>query len=226
MLFKRRTPPGWWETVRVALWPRRSWLRSGQYVTKRVLRITASPHAVAAGVAVGALTSFTPFLGLHFLIAALGAWLLRGNVIASALGTFVGNPITFPLIWTTTYKTGHAVLGSAVSHGEAPPIGSAMGDLLSAIFTADWTAAGEGLAAIWAPILWPMTVGGLLLGPLVAVPLYFLTRRATILFRENRRNRLLAKATALRDRARAVADAKRGAGAGAAGAATGTGSPA
>ena len=209
MLMKRRTPPGWLEWLRVALWPRRSWLRSGQYVTKRILRITASPHAVAAGVAAGAFTSFTPYMGLHFLVAALLAWLLRGNLIASALGTFVGNPLTFPLIWTATYNTGHRILGTATQHGDAPPLASAMGDFLSACFAADWGRAGAALDAIWEPILWPMTVGGMLLGPFIAVPIYFATRRAALLFRESRRNRLLAKATALRDKARAAAEAKR-----------------
>ena len=122
MLFKRRTPPSWQETFRVWLWPRRSWLRSTQYVTKRILRLTATPYAIAAGVAAGVFTSFTPFMGLHFLVAALFAWLIRGNLIASALGTFFGNPLTFPIIWAATFNTGALILGKIYSPiaGAAP----------------------------------------------------------------------------------------------------------
>ncbi|MEO1399345.1 MAG: DUF2062 domain-containing protein, partial [Pseudomonadota bacterium] len=132
MLLKRRKPAGFLEILRVSLWPRRSWVRSGRYVTKRILRLTASPHAIAAGVAVGAFTSFTPFMGLHFLLAAVLAWVLRGNLIASALGTFFGNPLTFPFIWAGAYKAGHFVLGS-VAESDAPALGQAMKTVFTSI---------------------------------------------------------------------------------------------
>lgn len=212
---KRRTPPTLLEKFRVWLWPRRSWLRSSQYVTKRILRITATPHAVAAGVAAGAFTSFTPFMGLHFLLAALLAWMLRGNLIASALGTFVGNPLTFPLIWTATYKTGHWVLQSETVHLDAPPIATASAGIFSSIWQADWAGASAALSAVWYPVLYPMLVGGMLLGPLVAVPLYFITRRGALMFRESRRNKLMRKAAQLRDRAKSSLAERKKAGTGA-----------
>lgn len=204
MLLKRRSPPGWLEWARVWLWPRRSWMRSGQYVTKRVLRLTASPHAIAAGVAAGAMTSFSPLLGFHFIIAFTLAWLMRGNLIAAALGTFVGNPITFPFIWAATYKSGHYLLGSAPVADGAPGLGHAMKGVVAGMWQFDLAQMGAALNEIWAPLLYPMMIGGLLLGPLIAVPLYFATRRASMLFREARRDQLLAKATQLRDRAKAL----------------------
>lgn len=205
---KRRTPPTWFENLRIWLWPRRSWLRSGQYVTKRILRLTATPHAVAAGVAIGAFTSFTPFMGFHFLVAFALAWILRGNLIASALGTFVGNPLTFPIIWAATYKTGHFVLQTSGAAGDPPPLGAVMGDVVSACWNFDGTAALFALSNIWHPIIYPMLVGGLIIGPLVGVPIYFLTRRAALIFRESRRKKLMAKATQLRDRAKEMAGAQ------------------
>lgn len=207
MLMKRRTPPGWWEWVRVWVWPRRSWMRSGQYVTKRILRLTATPHAVSAGVAAGAFTSFTPFMGFHFFVAALLAWIVRGNLIASALGTFVGNPLTFPLIWAATYKVGHFVLQTDFQNAEAPSLVAAMSDVIASCWNLNGGAALSAMEAIWSPILMPMLIGGCLLGPFVAIPAYFLTRRAALLFRESRRNKLLDKAKAIRDRAKQSADA-------------------
>ena len=184
-------------------------MRSGQYVTKRILRLTATPHAVAAGVAAGAFTSFTPFMGLHFFLAALLAWLVRGNLLASALGTFVGNPLTFPFIWAACYKTGTFILHMDTVGHKAPPVGRAMKNVFGALMDFDGGAAMTALGHIWNPILFPMLVGGCLIGPLVAVPLYFLTRRAANLFRESRRNKLITKATEIRDRAKEISSNKK-----------------
>ncbi len=205
MLLKRRTPPTWIENFRVWIWPRRSWLRSGQYITKRILRLTATPHAVAAGVAAGVFASFSPLLGFHFILAFVIAWVVRGNIIASALGTFFGNPISFPFIWAATYKTGHFILQSP-SHSLIPPaLGSAMKDVIQASLNLDMEAALTALNHIWTPIIYPMLVGGTTLGLLVAFPIYFATRRAASMFRENRRNKLMVKATEIRDRAKQLA---------------------
>ncbi|MCB1460959.1 MAG: DUF2062 domain-containing protein, partial [Nitratireductor sp.] len=115
MLFSRRNPASWREKLRIALWPRRNWLRSTQYLAKRVLRLTASPHSVAAGVAAGVFASFTPFLGFHFMIAFAVSYVIAGNLIAAAAGTFFGNPLTFPFIWASTYGLGRFILSGAQS---------------------------------------------------------------------------------------------------------------
>ena len=40
MLFRRREAESWWEKVRVHLWPRRSFSRSGRYVVYRLRRLS------------------------------------------------------------------------------------------------------------------------------------------------------------------------------------------
>lgn len=145
-------------------------------------------------------------MGLHFILAAVFAWLIRGNLIASALGTFVGNPITFPFIWAATYQTGHWVLQSQATHEDAPALGVASARIFSSIWKLDWDAALTALSNIWFPVLYPMTVGGMLIGPLVAIPIYFATRRGALLFRESRRNKLISKAAELRDKAKILAE--------------------
>ena len=76
------------------------------YYKLKLARLPASPHAIAAGFACGSMVSFTPLLGLHFLLAIVFAYIIRGNYVAALLGTIVGNPITFPLIWGLIYKVG------------------------------------------------------------------------------------------------------------------------
>ena len=76
------------------------------YYKLKLARLPASPHAIAAGFACGSMVSFTPLLGLHFILAIVFAYLIRGNFVAALLGTIVGNPITFPFIWGLIYKVG------------------------------------------------------------------------------------------------------------------------
>ena len=79
------------------------------YYKLKLARLPASPHAIAAGFACGSMVSFTPLLGLHFLLAIVFAYIIRGNYVAALLGTIVGNPITFPFIWGLIYKVGALV---------------------------------------------------------------------------------------------------------------------
>ena len=72
----------------------------------KLARLPASSYAIASGFACGSMVSFTPLLGFHFLLAIFFAFLIRGNVIASLIGTFIGNPLTFPFIWSLIYNVG------------------------------------------------------------------------------------------------------------------------
>lgn len=110
-MFKRRIPLPFHQRAGAFLWPRGGWRRSGAYVAHRLRRLPGTPYRIAAGFACGAAISFTPFMGMHFVLAALLALLVRGNLIASAIGTAVGNPWTFPLIWLWIYSLGRWLLG-------------------------------------------------------------------------------------------------------------------
>ncbi|WP_144862803.1 DUF2062 domain-containing protein [Mesorhizobium sp. J18] len=181
MLFRRRKPAGMRERVRTFVWPRRSIKRSVQYYTKRILRLSATPHAIAVGAAAGVFASFTPFLGFHLLIAIALSWLLSGNIVASTLATFVGNPLTYPFIWAMTLETGRFLLyGSRPSETVELQLGGALTHL--------------EFTELWQPLLKPMTIGCIPLGILFGLVAYALTRRAAIAFRKERRRRLAERA--------------------------------
>ena len=82
------------------------------YYKLKLARLPASPHAIASGFACGSMVSFTPLLGLHFLLAIVFAYIIRGNYVSALLVTIVGNPITFPFIWGLIYKVGAFVVSS------------------------------------------------------------------------------------------------------------------
>ncbi len=190
MLFGRKKPAGWGETLRVWLWPRRSWSRSAKYVSKRVLRLTASPHAISAGVAAGVFASFTPLLGFHFLLAFMVAYLIAGNFLSAAMGTFFGNPLTFPFIWTSTYKLGTLILSGEADDSDTETLSS-----LSDVSLMDLGFSGvlQLVEGIWHPLLKPMLVGSFPLGVLFGMIAYVFTRWAAVTFRRHRQQRLAKK---------------------------------
>lgn len=179
MLFQRRYPPTRWERLRLYLWPRRSFSRSFRYGGKRILRITASPHAVAAGLAVGVFSAFTPFFGFHLIIVIVLAYFLAGNVAAAALGTTLANPLTLPFIWGSTFELGRFIMSGSVD--SVPPVH--LGHALETM----------RFEEVWTPLLKPMLFGSTILGAAFAVLVYFVTRYAVSVFRRRRLERLAEK---------------------------------
>ncbi len=180
MLFRRRKPAGISERVRILLWPRHSFSRSFQYYGKRILRLTATPHAIAAGVAAGVIASWTPFMGFHFFIAAGLAYVFAGNIIASALGTAFGNPLTFPFIWTASYKMGQYILYSEYSETDRT---IHLGKLFM----------NMDFSQIWEPVIKPMAIGCIPFALVFGIGAYLITYLSVVAFQSQRRRKLLAK---------------------------------
>jgi uncharacterized protein len=123
-VFRRRHPVPLRERLSRWLWPHIGWRRTGAYLLKRTVRLSGTPHSIAAGVACGAAISFTPFIGFHLLGTLLLVWLVRGNYLAGAIGTLIGNPWTFPFIWVATYKLGLVLLGERAAQMAQVPSGA------------------------------------------------------------------------------------------------------
>ncbi len=81
--------------------------RSLIYLKHRLLRVADSIHSIALGLAIGFGVSFTPLLGTHFIQAGLLSYIFRGNIFAAIIGTFIGNPWTFPFFWWAGYSFGN-----------------------------------------------------------------------------------------------------------------------
>jgi hypothetical protein len=142
MIFGRRKRPHFWKRLRETVWPKAGIRRALVYVGHRVRRLPGSPYSIACGFACGAAVSFTPLIGFHFVLGALLSFVLGGNVIASAIGTAIGNPWTFPFIWAAIFWLGRFILGY--------PEGTVLPDELTFTFIFDHT---------W-DVFYPMLVGG------------------------------------------------------------------
>ncbi len=174
MLFKRRERLSPVARLRLALWPARSFRRSFRYMTMRLRRIQATPHSIALGCAAGVFAIFTPFLGFQMLLAALLAFLFRGSVFASAVGTFAGNPITYPVIWVSTFTVGNIFIESS-ANAEISLLSSGAHALGRSLRNASPDGVANAVEGLW-PILKPMAVGALPLGGITAFVVYCFVR--------------------------------------------------
>lgn len=160
-MFRRRKKQSFLIKVREFLWPSAGWRRAGHYMKHRLARIDGSPYAIAAGFASGAAVSFTPFVGFHFIFAAIIAWIVRGNILTSAIGTAVGNPWTFPFIWAASYNVGINLLGGTAKNDLMGQLDKMFGNFTIVDLVNDPL---NALGPFLETIFFPMLLGGTIIG--------------------------------------------------------------
>src|SRR5215207_11741101 len=142
---------------------------------RRLLAIDDPPERTALAFSVGIFIAFSPFLGLHTIMATVIAFLFRFNKVAIYTGTFINNPfLTLVPIIIASYAVGAFILGRPLripDEGlellENPRIFS--GDYYRLVFVQSWS------------VVWPFSVGATALSivcSLLAYPLTLRTLRA------------------------------------------------
>ncbi|MGR3485784.1 MAG: DUF2062 domain-containing protein [Paracoccaceae bacterium] len=202
-MFRRRDSRPVLRAFAEALWPRGGWGRAASYLRFRLQRLPDTPEKISRGIAAGVFAAFTPFYGVHFFVAALLAWAMRGNVVAALTGTFFGNPLTYVPIAVVALETGYFILGERPLHGWQRDIFGAFRDAgadlwhnAGAAFTAeraDWT----GLAKFWDTVFLPYLVGGIVPGIVCAAVCYALSVPLVAAYQTSRRKRLRARLDSL-----------------------------
>lgn len=178
-MFKRK-PRSYAQLASEMLWPRGGWSRSAQYVVHRVRRLPDEPQRIGRGFAAGVFVNFTPLFGFHLVLSMAIAWLIRANMLAAVLGTFIGNPLTTPIIAVVSVGLGRWMMGvegsanPAVILGEFTAAGSQLWQNTLAIFT-DAPAHWDRLAVFFDNVFLPYLVGGIIPGLVFAVVAHYLT---------------------------------------------------
>ncbi|CUH86868.1 hypothetical protein PH5382_00787 [Phaeobacter sp. CECT 5382] len=207
MVFRRRDRRPLHRAVADFVWPRGGWARAFHYVKHRVRRLPDSPERIARGVWAGVFTTFTPFYAMHFVVAALIARLINGNILAALSGTFFGNPLTYVPIGVAALQTGHWMLGTEFDEdvdtsliGKFIDAGKDLKDNLFALFRdqpADW----DGLHLFYDEVFFPYLVGGVVPGVITATICYMISLPVIRAYQQHRRSRIKAKFEAIRKRA-------------------------
>ncbi|AGF75585.1 DUF2062 domain-containing protein [Bartonella vinsonii] len=189
MLFRRREPVDFVKRIRLWLWPRRSFSRSFHYIRKRILRISATPHKVALGFAIGIFLACSPLFGMHIVLAIFFSWILRGNFAAAIIGTAFSNPLTFLLIVMADYKVGYFCL-SLFSNVDEISL-SQIRVLFEGLTLSNISLLFKGT---WDSIMRPMILGGILLGFILGSLSYIGVYRAIARFQKKRYQKIIKKA--------------------------------
>ena len=192
-LFKRRERRSIFRFFYEVVFSLKGISRAIEYVGIRLKRIPDTPHKISLGMSCGIFASFTPLFGLHFLIAGLLSYLLRANVLASLIGTFVGNPITFPIITVFNLKLGEWLLGSSeYSSGDGGKIFEGFLDFIFLIYKSFFTEGSIGENSVprmnefLNGVFIPYSLGGLILGVFSAIISYFLLRSLVSTYQKKR----------------------------------------
>jgi uncharacterized protein (DUF2062 family) len=206
MIFKRRVPPTLLRRALAFLWPEKGFARGWRYMRHRVERINDTPSNIALGFACGALASFTPLFGLHFIVAALFAKLVRVNIISALFGTAIGNPLSFPFIATGSMSVGTLLMGRSHDHTDGEGIIAAfvdVGGLLydgarSAVGIAEpgavtWSLAVDSLHELFDQVMLPYALGGLICGVPVAIASFYIVRPTIAAYQKRRAEKLERK---------------------------------
>ena len=214
MVFRRRDRRSPLRAVLEFLWPRGGYGRAFEYVKHRLRRLPDTPEKISRGAAAGAFVAFTPFYGLHFIVAAIIAKLMRGNILAGLMATFFGNPLTYVPIGVVSLQTGHWLLGTefeAADRSFGGKFADAGRDLYENLLTLfndqepDW----HRLSVFYDEVFFPYVVGGLLPGVIAASVCYYLSVPLIRAYQHRRKGAIKAKFEAIKKKAAAKADAKR-----------------
>ena len=131
-----------------------------QEFVRQLRELRGKPREISLGMAVGVFVGLTPTVPFHTVLAVSLAALLRGSKLAAALGVWVSNPLTIPFFYYGSYRLGKFALGYqelAMPHDYS---------LIS-------------LMKLGGHVTVAMVHGGVLLGILPALVVYFLTYRFT-----------------------------------------------
>jgi uncharacterized protein (DUF2062 family) len=144
---------------------------------RRLLAIDDPPERTALAFSIGVFIAFTPFLGLHTILATLIAFVFRFNKVAIYTGTFLNNPpLTLVPIIVASYAVGAFFMGRPL---RIPPEGIELlknphlltADYYRLIFVQSWY------------LVKPFALGGIVLSVVCSLIAYPLTLRALRAYR-------------------------------------------
>jgi uncharacterized protein len=212
LVFRRRDRRPILRSIGEFLWPRGGWARAFHYIRHRMRRLPDSPERIGRGIWAGVFATFTPFYTMHLIIAFIIARLMRGNILASLMATFFGNPLTYVPIGVVSLKTGNFLLGikteDAVHRsflGKFVDAGEDLRGNFVAIFTGgepDW----QGLEIFFQQVFYPYLIGGLVPGAITATIMYYISVYLIRVYQKRRRNRIKAKFSVIKKQAELSTD--------------------
>ena len=199
-MFKRRDKRSWLQFIADSLYPRDGWGRAVSYVLHRLRRLPDPPYKIARGIFAGVAVTFSPFYGLHFVMATLVALVVRGNIFAALMATFIGNPLTFVPIAIICLQTGHFLLGTefdpSIDRSVIGKFTDAGQDVIHNVFASlrghptDWS----HLRPFYREVFLPFSIGGIIPGTIAGLIAYYISAPLIAAYQKRRLSKLRERA--------------------------------
>ena len=154
--------------------PPRRWL-------DQLLHTHDTPARTAAAFAMGVFFGFSPFLGLHTVLALAFAFALKLNRVAVLLGVYANLPWIMPAYYTLA-----TLAGAAILRVQVPP--GLLQELTGAVADASWTDF-RAVAGALAPLVWAYVLGSTLGAVILALIANRVALAAITAHRSSRRHR-------------------------------------
>lgn len=146
--------------------------RTAKYWFLQILRLRATPHSIALGVALGIFIGFMPIIPFQSVAVITLAFIFRANKLAAWLATFISNPLDMIPFYYLLFVVGDFVL----------PFPGLKFDPANLTM--------EGLIHTGWDFFSVMVVGGLVMGIPASIGIYFVT---LFLVRRYRKKKLIAR---------------------------------
>lgn len=170
------------------LFVKKRFLRIRKFFTKRILHADDTAHAVALGAACGMFAAILPVIGLQTALAVGLAALFRANKLIGIPIVWFSNPVTAPFLIYLCFIVGQTVWPMASSADGA----NVVRQFLDVCSTADVTQ-----LSFWRELFRTMIgfgaelwVGSVVVGIVLAIPTYFITRMLVDSHRTNHKARV------------------------------------
>lgn len=153
--------------------------RLKRFFIYRVLHVDDTAHRIALGLAIGIFITWTPTLGFQMLLTVLLAALVRANKLVGVPFVWISNPLTAVPLYGFNFLVGAWVLPGSYRFSEFT---HAMGEAIK--FNGGWL---DKLFAWWSAtwkIFAPLWVGSILVGLMLGVATYFVTRWGVRVYRD------------------------------------------
>lgn len=205
-MFLRRHKLGIFGKMRQSLSPGKGYSRIWHYLVWRVKRLPGTPEFIATGLAIGVGINFWPYLFTHLITGYILCRLLKGSIIAMFIGTLLGNPWTFAVVYPIMFRIGKVLLGARLFHPQHSD--DAVVRSLENVWDRIWPIESwQTISTIFQELFLPLMLGGFLLGLPCVLITYYVTRNALRVYQEQKLKNLLAKFDAVEDEIEMV-DAK------------------
>ncbi|HLA27505.1 MAG TPA: DUF2062 domain-containing protein [Syntrophales bacterium] len=133
-----------------------------------LISLKGEPRAIAFGLAIGVFIGATPTIPFHTVLIILLCFLLKKNMTAAYLGSWViSNPLTIPFLYFFQYRLGGCLLGNSYTVFPAPDY--SLGSIIQ----------HGGYLVI------PLLAGGIIMAPFFAIPAYFISHKLILAIRNN-----------------------------------------